>query len=785
MQLREALHSIRVIRIPEHSPAVVTTCIEEIKRHPDCSPIEVRQKKLVQPGKDFVIAVASLSQIEKWTGSVPGKAIQDGVAFSLCSDGSGWLLSTKQYYLMSFLHHLFSSLANEDLRLVQKGKFFQPSFSWQRIVYDFFLTQEGRIQRNFNRASYIRELARLGFTHMEVNGLAFREALETGPKGETYPMFYTYCPALDQFVASSLNRGVYPEDYLSENMNYLKTNAELAVQQGLTPGLLCFEPRSVPESFFRDYPMLRGARVDHPFRSFKPRYNMTIVHPKVQEHYAEMMEKLLKEIPQLGYLCIWTNDSGAGFEHTKSLYVGRNGGAYLIREWKDDEEIAKCAGENALRFFRILRDAARKTNPDFRLITRMESFYGEHDIIWQGLGGGLDIETASLVMRGWDMPYTHPRYPDVKEINAGTVYQTQMNPDEHKLLNDLKKKDSEAHFYFTVGAQAMFAPLQGIPYPNLTYERLQLLRSAHVSKLAHLGGSFSPELVPYNINHEITRRFQWNPAMKIGDEITKIAGDWSGSNLYGNLIEAWALAEESILAFPNVTPLYSTHGFIWYRLWVRPLVPDIEALSLKQRAYYENFMCTTPHNPNNIDLSRDVLFQLTTPEKCRLALERIDRHVWKPLDRAIDILNHRERAAALELGQNNVIHDQLIRLKALRCWFMTQRNVAGWIVNVYGYMNTKRMPDKKRHHRELQGIIQKEIENTKQVIHLLDTNIEFMAITDQGETPLIHGTNIKGNLTKRIKIMEAHQKDIPRINTEFMEQNAGEKATSPPASGGR
>ena len=58
MQLREALHSIRVIQIPEHSPAVVTTCIEEIKRHPDCSPIEVRQKKLVQPGKDFVIAVA-------------------------------------------------------------------------------------------------------------------------------------------------------------------------------------------------------------------------------------------------------------------------------------------------------------------------------------------------------------------------------------------------------------------------------------------------------------------------------------------------------------------------------------------------------------------------------------------------------------------------------------------------------------------------------------------------------------------------------------------------------
>ena len=54
-------------------------------------------------------------------------------------------------------------------------------------------------------------------------------------------------------------------------------------------------------------------------------------------------------------------------------------------------------------------------------------------------------------------------------------------------------------------------------------------------------------------------------------------------------------------------------------------------------------------------------------------------------------------------------------------------------------------------------------------------DIEFMAITDQKETPLIYGTNIKGNLEKRIKIMQAHFKDIPRINTAFMEQNAGKR----------
>ncbi len=48
---------------------------------------------------------------------------------------------------------------------------------------------------------------------------------------------------------------------------------------------------------------------------------MTTTHPLVLGHYAEMIEKLLTAAPQLGFLAVWTSDSGAGFEHVKSLYV--------------------------------------------------------------------------------------------------------------------------------------------------------------------------------------------------------------------------------------------------------------------------------------------------------------------------------------------------------------------------------------------------------------------------------------------------------------------------------
>ena len=51
----------------------------------------------------------------------------------------------------------------------------------------------------------------------------------------------------------------------------------------------------------------------------------------------------------------------------------------------------------------------------------------------------------------------------------------------------------------------------------------------------------------------------------------------------------------------------------------------MEAVSDEDRAFYEDFICTVPHNPNNVDISRDVLFQLTTAaEKSKVVLQRID-----------------------------------------------------------------------------------------------------------------------------------------------------------------
>ncbi len=787
MTISEALYGITTIGIRDGGHPVLRTAADLLSQETGAE-IEVVPDPAAMTGHAGTFLVfdspTDLPSIEGLSEAM--REGGEGVWLTLRENGSGLVAPTDDRFLYGFMARLLRHAGESPLADIERGRFFPAAFSWNRTAYDFFLNQEGRIQQGLDRESYIERLASSGFTHLEVNGLAAPTGLETGPPGEIYPMFYTYCPALDQFTSSRLNTGLYPEEWLAANLARLKENARLVRSYGLVPGLLCFEPRSVPDEFFTKYPMLRGARVDHPFRSFKPRYNMTITHPLVREHYAEMLQNLLNEVPDLGFISIWTNDSGAGFEYTKSLYVGRNGGAYLIREWKDDEEIARAAGENALTFLRTLRDAGRDLNPGFRVITRLESFYGEHDTIWEGVEEGIDVETTSLVGRGWEMPYTHPRYPDSRSINGGTVYQLSFDEREKDLMADLAERSSRPHFYFAAGPNSMFAPLLGVPYPRLTWQRLHLLHREGVRNLAHMGGTCPPDIVPFNINHEVVSLFQFDPDLDPEVEIARISSEWAGDDRGETLREAWKLTEEAILAFPNITPLYSTFGFVWYRLWARPFVPDIEAIPLSERAYYQEWMCTTPHNPNNVDLSRDVLFELMTPEQCERDLERIDTNLWGPLDSAITLLEGIRGKAGNRGGEGDgsdvdgdvtdVIEDQYVRISALRCWFETQRNVAAWVAGVYGYMKAKEQGDDGGMSTSvslLGEMIDREIANSHRLLGLLDSGIEFMATTDLEETQLIHGRNLDELLRKRIALMEAHREDEPFIDPDYIERQAG------------
>jgi hypothetical protein len=127
-----------------------------------------------------------------------------------------------------------------------------------------------------------------------------------------------------------------------------------------------------------------------------------------------------------------------------------------------------------------------------------------------------------------------------------------------------------------------------------------------------------------------------------------------------------------------------------------------------------------------------------------------------------------------------VIRDQQVRLRALRCWIMTHRNLSAWVAGVYGWMGAPTGAEKARWRTVLDRMIAKEIANSRDLMDLVDSGVEFMATTDLGESPLMHGRNLKNLLARRIALMETHAKDDPFIDSGYMERMAGRELGSDP-----
>jgi hypothetical protein len=762
--LLELAKGTRTIFVSADGPAVERTVAAEL-RQAFCPAAEIRTgDRLSAPANTIRLAVVSeLSRAGALGAEIDGK--RPWMLVRVVPGGGLEIMASAPHLLFHIASFVMEEWRLQPAETFAAGRVRYATFRRLRPSYDSFLTQHNRTVRGFDREEHIRNVARLGFSHAEVNGLAFAVPFERGPKGEVLHRFYTYCPALDQFVTSRLNRGIYDSDYLQANLNNLKTNAALAEKYGLLPGLTCFEPRSVPDALLEKYPMLRGARVDHPIRSWHPRFNLSIAHPVVRDHYAEMMENLMREVPQLDYIAVWSNDSGAGFEYTSSLYVGRNGGGYVIREWKGDTEIAEAAANNMMRFQRLLRDAGRTVNPKFRSLMRLEAFWTEHNYVWPQLEEGIDVESSSLVSRGWDVEYPHPHYKE-RKAPVGTALFNTIAPQEKTAADELRRKGSEADIYFWPGGVWNHEPLIGIPFPKLVYEKLRAMTEQGVTTAAFSGGTVPRSFAPYNINEELIRAFQADRNVDFTAFLKEKATEWAGPKHAQDLQAIWSLSDDAYRAFPVPVQIYSGWG-VWYRLLVRPIVPDIEKVPEKERAYYENFLLAPPHNRCRVDFRYDVGFDLVSPQDAMHCLKLINENVL-PLIRQALTRAESLKTAAVGGPAEAVALDIYDRMVALLCWYRNQRNVTAWIAGVHNYLETKDESLKTECRKILHDMVLDEIENTRALLNHWETaRTNWMIVSGVGETTFIHYKNFGELLKRKIELMQGHENDEPYVDPDF------------------
>ena len=140
------------------------------------------------PARTVLVSVAGDSK--SWKSINPElNASKDWMMLRI-QDGKGVeFLASKPHLVYTLFRKAMDEWQDTDVREFAKGKILYPAFRNLRPVYDIFLIQHARSVRNFDRPTYFKELARLGFSHAEVNGLAYPVPFEQGPKGELLHRF--------------------------------------------------------------------------------------------------------------------------------------------------------------------------------------------------------------------------------------------------------------------------------------------------------------------------------------------------------------------------------------------------------------------------------------------------------------------------------------------------------------------------------------------------------------------------------------------------------------------
>ena len=715
-----------------------------------------------QPGRGVNVSLAS----RRWAARLPAGATStaEWMWLRLADDGSGEIVASHGSFLFTAVRLLATGISDLTREKLAAGVFLPAAFPWHRPHWDACYTQYWRSARNFDPERYVAALAEAGFTHVEVNGLQAHMPHEDLVAWEYYAQFYTYAPGFNHFVDTPLTQGLWPALYLDANLNHLRKLADYGRRYGLTPGVCMFEPRTMPERFFQKFPTLRGARVDHPFRSRLPRFTMAQDHPVVQRHYREALQKLIRHVPDLGYMSVWTNDSGAGFEHTASLYVGRNGGPYMIREWRNHDKVAEAAGQSIVRYLKNLQGAAAELNPNFDVILRIEPFKVEHDHIKAGMGGHVSYEAPSLLVRGYSLPYPHPKYPENMGV-AGSIFHASMDPAEKTALAESRARGIDPVLHYSASGVMNHEPLLGLPFPRLLHAKLTAIRETGVTRISCLGGLTNAAQAPYWPNPVVMQAAQFFPDKPVESVLREFAARLAGPAHAATLSNAWRDFEDALVWQPLVG-LYCAFGFCWQRTWDRPFVPDLEAVPAPDRDYYERHGCFQHNNPGLNDLGKDVLFDLITRETGAKMAADMDRELLPRLRALVDRLATTITSADGEA--RNVFTDLRDRVRAYQAWATSLRNVCAWCECVYGYLAATDPAEKSACEKKLQSAIDLELANVRGLIELLTTTKhEVLVVSGVAETTFFYGENLVEHLRTKIRLTEKYRHCPPRIDRDI------------------
>jgi len=575
--------------------------------------------------------------------------------------------------------------------------------------------------RNLDQFRTYAELAaRLkpyGRVQIAISALADKSWFEMPEGGSPWHEYACYMPAPWKFYPHPRIAPHIPADWVARNRQMLLAKAAVVRELGLEAIFSGKNSEMLPESFFQEYPHLRGPRVDHPRRSRKEAFSWCVDLPETQEMIEWMMAELLRNVPEIKTFISGTNDAGSGLCWAAAQYPGPNGPQHCKN---------RNVGVRVRDLVETVQRGAQKGGGDIVFRWGNVNFWqNEMDVVLPLLppNSFINSRDPSLMSVG---TLINQNYPFLGIIDPLAVIQS------------MERYHRSGTRNVSIGFSAMYDRYEDTP--------------ESVARLL--------DIVEDCINKPTSG------LRERLDKLAEIAGRWGGETNREKVFEAFYNMHQAFALKGAVAPRYSNfYCGVSIRYLTRPLLIKPELLTAEEEAYFLPHIFNIRENEARMDYidlhggrmygpanwdDRGLANALGLARNAAAALENLDSAPEKEWLKKIAV---GLRMWASEVRSiNNFYHAQLIRDQNAQVLAGKPRipaKVASW--------------DGEKGNLEWNEIMRDEFDNTSELIVMLEKGgLELVARAKDPkyEDTFLLGPDLVGQLKKKARIMRAHWLDV-------------------------
>ena len=357
-------------------------------------------------------------------------------------------------------------------------------------------------------------------------------------KGSPWHEYASYSSTPAKFFPHPKIAPHFPADWVERNRALLLAKASVLRELGLEAAFSGKETHFLPESFFRQYPHLRGPRVDHPRRSTKEEFAWCVDHDETREMIEWMTAELKRQVPEIKTILTKTNDAGAGLCWAAALYSGPNGPESCRH---------RGAGVRLRDLMEAVHQGARKGGGDVDIQIYSSNFWqNEEDVV------------APLLP-----PKTYLDTRDASQMSVGSLineaYPIKGLIDPLEILEEMERYDDPNTRTVFLRFTSMYA--RADEQPATVEKTLEIVRD-WIAEPAH----------------GLTARL---------NKLRKLAARWGGEANADRLFEALYRMNEAFRLKQAVAPRYSNfYCGVSARHLTRPLLIKPDVLTAEEESYF-------------------------------------------------------------------------------------------------------------------------------------------------------------------------------------------------------